>query len=229
MPVNYAYHYRTSQTTWGLQLTNVVDSIWIRDANNIPVIALKYDPNFSYGGGISGQLIDLGSDYHIASNWCRCAQSWVGATNGDKGTPGAATVCDPTQGTIQTVCDIKTEDTCGAAMYTDMRVKTQGVVTYTNSCTRELFIEDNGCAVSVFGNAVNYNMTNAARPAQAGDVVIVDGFLKNYYGLAELRFADRCNRRRSAGNHHIGGFGRGAGCRNGARFGCSMACEQLQR
>jgi hypothetical protein len=185
VPVNYAYHYRTYQTTWGLQITNITDSIWIRDAANNPVTELKYNPNFSFGNGISAQLSDLGADFRMASNWCRCAQSWVGATLGDKGTPGAASVCDATQGTIQTVCDIKTEDNCGLLYYADMRVKTQGVVTYTNSCTKNLFVEDNGCAVMIYGNAVTNNMTNAARPAQAGDLVIVDGFITNYNGLAE--------------------------------------------
>lgn len=184
VPVDYAYVFGISG--WGLSLNNTSDVITIKDASGTVVTTLTYTSAYPFGAGYSAQLEDLGFDPSIADNWCRCDSVWVGATNGDMGTPGAATICGvelPPQ--YRTLCDIREQDENGVPTVLNTQVITQGVVTYMDSCRLNAYIELNGCAVMIYGTVVRTIMQNSDRLMRVGDFVEVNGYIIQFNGLTE--------------------------------------------
>jgi hypothetical protein len=185
VPVNYAYHFGTSG--WGLSLNNTNDSLTIKNGAGAVAAQLVYNLNFGWSEGRSGQLRDLSYNPAIDTSWCRADTIWAGAYNGDHGTPQHATICAANlPPSSYSICDIRVQDAFGISVHDQQRVITQGVVTYTDTCRRNAYIENNGCAVMIYGNAVRYNMQNLARPMQVGDLVEVNGYNHNYRGLTEI-------------------------------------------
>lgn len=185
VPVDYAYVFSTSG--WGLSLNNSTDVITIKDASGTVVTTLTYTSAYPFGAGYSAQLEDVSYDPSIADNWCRCDSVWVGATNGDMGTPGAETICGvelPPQ--YRTLCDIREQDENGVPTVLNTQVITQGVVTYMDSCRQNAYIELNGCAVMIYGTVVRTVMQNSTRKMMVGDFVEVSGYIIQFNGLTEF-------------------------------------------
>ncbi|MBU0508391.1 lamin tail domain-containing protein [bacterium] len=187
VPVDYAYAFGTSG--WGLSLANTGDIITIKDAVGTVVTTLTYTSTYPYGAGYSAQLKNLTYNPAIDTSWCRADTIWLGAWNGDKGTPGAATICAPQlPPQYRTLCDIREQDTCGIPTLLSQIVISQCVVTYMDSCRRNAYIELNGCGVMIYGNAVRAIMQNSTRLMRVGDFVEVNGYITHYNGLTEYAY-----------------------------------------
>ncbi|MFZ5433901.1 MAG: lamin tail domain-containing protein [Calditrichota bacterium] len=187
VPVDYEYKFAISG--WGLSLSNTADSLTLKDASGQLAATLVYSATYPFGAGYSAQLRDLSYNPAIDTNWCRCDSVWVGATLGDRGTPGAATICGvnlPPQ--YRTLCDIREQDVCGIPTLLNQQVITQGYITYMDSCRRNAYIELNGCGVMIYGNAVRAIMTNSTRLMRVGDYVEVNGYITHYNGLTEYAY-----------------------------------------
>lgn len=186
VPYDYAYQYGTSG--WGLSLNNTADSLTIKDAAGTVAATVKYTATFPFSEGRAAQLRDLTWNPAVDTNWCRADTSWVGAVYGDRGTPQHATICAATgPAAPYSICDIRQQDQFGVSILDMRRVITQGVVTYEDSCRRNAFIELNGCAVMIYGNAVRDTILNSGgRRMRVGDYIQVDAYLHNYRGLSEL-------------------------------------------
>ncbi|HEY3294738.1 MAG TPA: lamin tail domain-containing protein [bacterium] len=185
VPYDYAYQYGTSG--WGLSLNNTGDSLTVKDANGTIAATLTYTASFPFSEGRAAQLRDLSWSPSVDTNWCRADTSWAGAYLGDKGTPQHASICMVQgQAAPYTICDIRQQDQFGISQLDLRRVITTGVVTYEDSCRRNAYIELNGCGVMIYGNAVRDTMQNGGRRLRVGDLVQLEGYLKNYRGLTEI-------------------------------------------
>ncbi len=185
VPENYAYHYATSGD--GISLSNSADSLVLKTGAGVFVSYLKYTSSFGFMVGRSTQLRDLSYNPQVDTNWCWAGTIWDGATQRDRGTPGAATVCGGSAPAVaRTICELRQQDDCGFPVNEGNRVIFQGVVTYADSCRRNAYIEADGCAMMLYGSAVRYNMVNDTRRMAAGDQVQVEGYLKLYNGLSEI-------------------------------------------
>jgi hypothetical protein len=184
VPTNYGYHYGT--TGWGLGLNNTGETITLRDGSNVTATSVSY-AGLPFAAGASAQLSATNLDPSNPTNWCIASSGWVGATNGDLGTPGAANICGtPQLPDTLTICQIRQQDTCGVPTYNDSLLVTYGVVTYNDSCRRNMYVESNGCAILVFGTAAQTNMIGNTRLAMAGDSVRLEGTLDFFSGVAEF-------------------------------------------
>lgn len=185
VPENYAYHFATSGT--GISLSNSGDSIAIMNAGGQLSAGVRYTVNFGFSEGHSCQIRDLANPMSDETNWCRCDSIWAGATQTDHGTPGRSTICAPVLPVqYYTICDIRDEDACGTPSLLDRRVITQGVVTYTDSCRKNAYIEFNGCGVMIYGHVVGDTMQNIGRRMAIGDLVEVNGYIKQFRALTEI-------------------------------------------
>ncbi|MBK6909924.1 MAG: lamin tail domain-containing protein [bacterium] len=184
VPEDYAYHFGTSG--WGLALSNGTgEAVTLRDASNVTVASVNYN-TFPYAAGASAQLSANNLDPANPANWCVATQGWNGANNGDFGTPGAASICGlPAVPDTVTICQIRQQDTCGVSLWNDSLIVTYGIVTYNDSCRRNMFVESNGCAVLVFGSAAQTNLIGNTRKALPGDSVRVRGALDMFGGVTE--------------------------------------------
>lgn len=184
VPESYAYRYGLSG--WGLALNNTSETLSLRDASNTTVASVTYG-GLPFTAGVSAQLTNTTLDPANPANWCAATTSWSGANNGDRGTPGAASICGvPAEPDTVTICQILQRDTCGVPVWNDSLLVTYGVVTYRDSCRRNLYVESNGCAVLVFGSAAQTNMIGAARLPLPGDSVRIRGALDHFAGLTEF-------------------------------------------
>ncbi len=184
VPEDYSYHYGTS--SWGLGLSNGGELLSIRDASNTTVASVNYS-GYPYDVAASTQLSNVNSDPSIPANWCQALLPWVGATNGDLGTPGAAAVCAlPDVADTVTICQIRQQTECGVSVWDDSLLVTYGVVTHNDSCRGNMYVEANGCAVVVFGAAARTNLIGAGRLALPGDSVRISGTLDRFAGLTEF-------------------------------------------
>ncbi len=185
VPENFAFHFGTGG--WGLALANGSDVITLRNTLGQVVTTLAYTSAFAYSSGSSGQLSDLNSSPNDTNNWCPADTVWSGSS-GDAGTPGAANFCTPpfVPDTV-TICQIRgDQDACGIPTRLQERVVTRGVVTWVDTCQTRAFLEDNGCAVLIFGGAVFQSMPGVDRPIIAGDSVMIDGYITQFRGLTEF-------------------------------------------
>jgi len=184
VPEDFDYHFST--TGWGLSLSNGGETISLREPTNVIVCSVNYT-SYPYAPGASAQLTDVNLDPANAANWCQATLPWVGANNGDNGTPGYATLCSaPAIPDTLTICQIRQQDTCGVAVWYDSLLVTYGVVTFNDSCRGNMYVESNGCAVQVFGTAARTNMIGAGRLALTGDSVMIRGTLDRFAGLTEF-------------------------------------------
>jgi hypothetical protein len=186
VPTDYAYHFATSGGGWGLALSNTGETITLRNASSEIVTSVTYT-GYPFNAGISCQLRNVTDDPTVVGNWCAAGATWAGATNGDFGTPGAATVCaGPSVPTDATICEIRTQDASGISLLINTHVRTTGVVTHVDACRFNVFVEDNGCAVLIYGNPTVNNMIGHTRPPMVGDQIQVEGTLVRYNGLSEF-------------------------------------------
>jgi len=184
VPENYAYHFGTSG--WGLALNNTNETITLRDASNVTAASVSYG-SLPFAAAASAQLSATNLDPSNPTNWCMASQVWSGGTIGDFGTPGAASICGaPVIPDTVTICQIRQQDTCGVSVWLDSVLVTYGVVTYNDSCRRNMFVEANGCAVLVFGSAAQNNMNGSTRKALPGDSVRIEGSLDAFGGVTEF-------------------------------------------
>ncbi|MBK6765877.1 MAG: lamin tail domain-containing protein [bacterium] len=184
VPEDYGYHFSTSG--WGLALGNGGETVSLHDPANVVVASVNYT-GYPFAPGASAQLTDVNLDPANAANWCQATLPWVGANNGDSGTPGAAAICSaPAIPDTVTICQIRQQDTCGVAVWHDSLLVTYGIVTYNDSCRGNMYVESNGCAVQVFGTAARTNLIGAGRLALPGDSVMILGTLDRFAGHTEF-------------------------------------------
>lgn len=184
VPENYDYHYGTSG--WGLALNNTGETLTLRDASNVTVASQSYS-GLPFAAGASAQLSATNLDPSNPANWCIASQTWAGANNGDLGTPGAANICGaPAIPDTVTICQILQQDTCGVPVWNDSLLVTYGVVTYNDSCRRNMYVESNGCAILIFGTAAQTNLIGNTRLALPGDSVRIEGTLDFFLGATEF-------------------------------------------
>ncbi|MBU0691879.1 lamin tail domain-containing protein [bacterium] len=174
----------------GVTLNNtgmpVTDVISLFDASNNLVTSLTYNTTFPYLAGYSMQLRDLTYPVNEDTSWCLPDDQWIGSA-GDFGTPGATNVCaGPSIPTELTLCEIRTIDVCGTSLENGVHALTYGVVTHVDVCRRNVYVEDDGCAVLVYGNSCTNNMQNETRPPAVGDSVSIEGNVTAYNGLIEF-------------------------------------------
>lgn len=190
VPTDYDYRFGTSG--WGLALTNGGggDQIHLRNPVGFSVASVIYTPTFPYSAGFSAQLKDLDYPVNQDTSWCSPAatQIWVGANNGDHGTPGEATICPaPFVPDTVTICTIRQQDTCGVPTLLGTRVVAYGIITNEDSCQRRATLQSGGCAILIFGSAVTDTIHNSGNTRMAvGDSVCVDGYLTQFRGLTEF-------------------------------------------
>ena len=184
VPENYAYEFGTFG--WGISLNNTGELITIRNATGFPVSSLSY-AGFPFAAGVSAQLRNLTDDPTVPANWCAADTIWNGATSGDHGTPGAASICPPdfVPDTLA-VCQIREQDACGVPTRLGDRVVTRAVVTRVDTCRPIAYIESEACAVAVFGSAVMNIMQGHTRRMDVGDSIMIDGYLTQFRGLTEF-------------------------------------------
>jgi hypothetical protein len=185
VPTDYAYHYGTSG--WGLSLSNTADSLTLRDLPGNVVATQKYTTAFHWAAGQSAQLRDLSYDGSMDTSWCIAETTWVGAWNGDHGTPRAATICAAAYipDTV-TICAIRVQDTCGVPTRYHTRVVSRGVITYVDTCKATGYLQSNGCAVAIYGGTLYNNMVGASRIPAMGDSIMIDGYITQFRGLTEF-------------------------------------------
>ncbi len=184
VPEDYAYHFGT--TGWGMALNNTGELITLRDASNVTAVALSYN-GLPFAAGASAQLSAPNLDPSNPTNWCTASAGWNGANNGDRGTPGAANICGaPAIPDTLTICQIRAQNECGLPTWNDSLLVTYGVVTYNDSCRRNMYVEHNGCAILVFGTAAQLPMQNSTRLALPGDSVRIEGALDFFNGVSEF-------------------------------------------
>ncbi len=90
IPENYDYKFGASG--WGLSLDNTGE--WLRLFNHQGSLVCELDyTGQGFAVGRSAQLKELNLNPAIDSNWCQAYTIWPGSWNGDRGTPGAASIC----------------------------------------------------------------------------------------------------------------------------------------
>ncbi len=184
VPENYAYRFGTSG--WGISLNNTGETLILRNPQNFPVTSFTYT-GLPFAAGASAQLRNVNDDPTVPANWCLAETTWVGANNGDRGTPGAATICPPVfvPDTL-TVCQIRQQDACGVPLRLGDRLVSRGVVTRVDTCRPIAYIESNLCAVALYGTAVMAIMQGHTRRMDVGDSVQIEGYITQFRGLTEF-------------------------------------------
>jgi hypothetical protein len=185
VPVDFAYRYATSG--WGLSLSNTADILTLKDAAGNVIATQSYTTAFHWAAGQSAQLKDLSYNGAMDTSWCIAEVSWPGAWNGDRGTPGAPTICPgPVIPDTVTICSIRVQNVCGVPVLLHRRVAARGVISFADTCRATAYMQSGGCGVAIYGGALFDTMQGSTRLPAAGDSVAVDGFVTQYNGLTEI-------------------------------------------
>jgi hypothetical protein len=83
------------------------------------------------------------------------------------------------------VCGLRLSGICGLPREIWNPVSACGIVTFVDPCRTLAWLEENGCAVAIFGQATLTIMQNSDRLMAPGDFVCVNGYLGFYNGLSE--------------------------------------------
>ncbi|MCC6476120.1 lamin tail domain-containing protein, partial [bacterium] len=183
VPEDYDYE---NSNDGGISMSNNGETLYLRNASSVLVASVNYT-GYPYLQGHSCQLSNVLLDPANPVNWCTAQVTWSGVTNGDFGTPGATNVCSaPQVADSVSICQIRQQTECGVSTWLDSLVITRGVITYSDSCRRNMYVEANGCAVLVFGTAARTRWAAPDRLPLPGDSVRISGSLMNYNGLTEF-------------------------------------------
>ncbi len=187
VPEDYDYIYGYSGT--GLALSNTEDTLKICMPADVIIDSVRYVySSWPCGTGSSMQLKDVALDNDVVTNWCASVNAWYGSM-GDLGTPGAASDCIPPDTVAMTICEARAQSSCGVPTYLDTLIRVSGIVSFADSCMELAFMQDDGCGLALYGSSVYELLPPPNRKMRPGDSLQVTGYLAQYNGLAEIKYA----------------------------------------
>ncbi|MBU1706769.1 lamin tail domain-containing protein [bacterium] len=186
VPTDYEYPYASPN---GLQLSNAGDVVKICTPSDVIIDSVQYASSWPYGAGYSMQLEDLAYNNDDVASWCASQNAWTGSL-GDLGTPGISSDCSggavPTE---LTICQARQQNTCGVPTYLDSLIRIRGIVSFTDTCMVNAFLQDNDCGIALFGYSVGDTLLQPDRQMRPGDSIQVTGYLQFYAGQTEITYA----------------------------------------